>query len=709
MALTAIRSALPDDSSVAFHSREAWALCCTGATLKWEDLWSMWIERKRRWNELTPLRCNAPLEMQRYAEEIKGESDSEKGAHFDLGRVWIPGLSFSNAEFRQWQASHRFVRATEVLGLPPSGPEMSIASKNLELAAKQLRLDEPELAARIMLRAAENKTTGTLNFVLSRNLVATMPQESVDRLAQDCVNAIEFMLSRISDSDADRHWTRRLPAVVEGLSRFVLRLDPDRADSIFSRALHWYKHKSVTSVVGIRTPVVNILSRSWEALPVQRKSVRVLDLFSAPIVGMDEFNAGVAGSDGERPFEKQYPDPCEVLDRSTVKNLVTDSHDEAKWQEVIRHLVRGLRSGGEARRRAAGRVGWLLDLHPVTESEQSEIALALWGEDYSSHERLPAGTDIHDWAFSVLPEPEPGLAEHRFRAKWLSPDSDDKSASLNPNTILGHVGSAICNLKTCGKPLSFSEVEQSYLENIVGQWAKASLPSSLRLDEESAPVYAGGADDVIRNAIYGLSHVLLEIEISEAVANSVYERVQALNESEFPAHAVLVGLSEALPERFEDITQSIRMGLVADDEQTARNAAAALEFWLYFEKDTEVGLRPPPIDLVQEIGVVIATRRKAALIQALRIARWAYEEGSSEHRSAIGSLAAQGLRYLGEELRYDVGNEKDFDDVPLLRLRCVQLAIAMAKDGFDSNPAVIRWIESAENDPFPEIRYIKNQ
>lgn len=708
MALTAIRSVPPDDNSVAFSSREAWALYCAGAALKQEDFRQAWVEWKRRWDELTPLKCNALLEMQRYAEAIRGVSDPEKGAHFDLGKVWKSGLSFSKAEFRRWQASHRFVRAIEVLGLPPSGPSMQIASQNLELAAKQLRLHEPELAARIVLRAAEYKATGTLNFVLSRNFVAAMPQESVDRLAQDCVNAIEFMLSQVSEFDADRHWERRLLVVVEGLSRFVLRLEADRAESIFSRALHWYEHKSVASIVGIRDPIMNILSRAWEALPVQRKPVRVLDLLNAPIVGMDGFRAGIVGDDEERHFEKQYPDPCEVLDRSTVKKFVTDSYDEAKWQETIKYLVRGLQSSEEARKRASRRVGWLLDLHPVSENEQSEIALALWGEDYSSNEDLPTGTDIFDWAFSVLPEPKPGLAERRFRAKWLNPDLNGESSPPKLDAVLWNVGSAIHNLKIHGKPLSFSEAEQSYLEGVVGQWARISPPAPLRFDENPTPMFLEGEDEVIRNAIYGLSHVLLEIEISEAVANSLYEKIQRLNESEFPARAVLVGLSKALPERFEDIAQSIRMGLAADDEKTAQNAVAALKFWLHFEKDAEVGLNPPPIDLVKEIGVIIANRRRVALIQALNIARWAYKEGSSEYRSAIGSLAVQGLDYLEEELRYNVSNEED-SNVPLLRSKSVQLAIAMAEYGFDSKPAVARWIESAKDDPLPEVRYAKNQ
>ena len=703
-ALAEIRSAPPSDYSVALHSREAWALYCAGATLEWEDLWRARAEWQRRWDELTPLKCNAPLEMQRYAEAIRGVSDSEKGAHFDLGMTWKPGIRFSGAESQKWLASHRFVRATEVLGLPPSGPQMLIASQNLELAARQLRWHEPELAARIVLRAAKYETTGTLNFVLSRDLVATIPQDSVDRLTHDCVNAIEFMLSRISKSDADRHWKARLPVVVEGLSRFVLRLDSEGADSIFSSVLRWYEHQSVAVTVEMRVPIGNMLSRSWEALPIQRKSARVLDLLNAPIVGIDGFRAGVVGADGERRFERHYPDPCEVLDRSTAMRLVADGRDEAKWKEATRSIARALRSWGEARRRAALRASWLVDLQALTEDELLEISVALWGEDFASHKELPAGTDIYDWAFSVLPEPKPGLADQRFRGKWLSQDPDDESALPTPDAILWQVGSAICNLKIHGKPLSLSETEKSYLEDVVGKWARAPLPISLRFVTESGPIFGGGADDDIRNAIFGLTHVLLEIEISEVLANSLYEKAQILNESQIPARAVMVALSKALPKRFEEMVQSIRMGLGSNDEQTAKNAAQALEFWLHAGKDSGVGLRPPPIDLVREIGAIIANRRKPALIQALSIARWVYMEGSSEYRDAIASLAAQGLGYLEEKLRYDVENEEDFD-VPLLRWGCTQLAIAMAEHGYDSEPAVVRWIESARNDPLPEVRY----
>ena len=705
-ALAAIRSSPADDDSVALRSREAWALCCAGSTMEFEESWHASLEWWRRWEELTPLKCNAPLEMRYYAEAIEGHSHFEKGPHFDLGKAWKQGITFSQAEPLRWVASHRVVRVAEVVGLPPSVPTRVVASTNLELAARQLWPHEPELAARLVLRVAKHETTGTLNFVLSRALVATISQEVANRLAEICVDAIEFMLSRIAASNAGSHWMTRLPVIIEALSRFVLRLDPERVDSIFRRALGWYEDKVIATAVGMADPIRNILARSWEALPEEQQMVRILDLLSAPIVGLDGFTAGIIGEDGRSMFVRQYPDPCDILQNSTTPKVLSTSGDKARWNDVIGILVRGLRSTGEARRRAARRMSWLVDFRSLTADEESEVALVVWGEDYASHNKLPAGTDIHDWAFSVLPEPKPGLAEQRFRAKWLNPPALTASTLPTSDKILWQVGSAINNLKVHGKPLSLSDEERSYLADVVGRWAQKPIPNPLGFAGRPAPVFAGGVDDEVRDAISGLKYVLLEVDVSEAVANTLYEKVQVLNTSEMPARAIAAGLIRALPDRFEDIVQSMRMGLASDDDQVAKDAAGALEFWLHSGKDMAVGLAPPPTDVIQEIGVIIATRRKAALIQALRIARWVLSEGSPEQREAIRDLAAQGLGYLAQELRYDESHDGDID-LPLLRWGCTHLAIVMAEHGFDAEPAVARWVANSRDDPLPEIRHAK--
>ena len=48
---------------------------------------------------------------------------------------------------------------------------------------------------------------------------------------------------------------------------------------------------------------------------------------------------------------------------------------------------------------------------------------------------------------------------------------------------------------------------------------------------------------------------------------------------------------------------------------------------------------------------------------------------------------------------------EDEVDVPWLRWRCIQLAKAMHSAGLGDEAAVRGWLEDAENDPLPEVRF----
>ena len=43
----------------------------------------------------------------------------------------------------------------------------------------------------------------------------------------------------------------------------------------------------------------------------------------------------------------------------------------------------------------------------------------------------------------------------------------------------------------------------------------------------------------------------------------------------------------------------------------------------------------------------------------------------------------------------------------LLRWRSAQLALSMAKRGFEDDPVIARWLEIVKTDPLPEVRYAK--
>ena len=336
--------------------------------------------------------------------------------------------------------------------------------------------------------------------------------------------------------------------------------------------------------------------------------------------------------------------------------------------------------------------------------EKSLVAHALWGDDYNDHRNLPSGTDLFDWAFLVSPEPVPGIAEQRFRRKWLNTEVSLEENPRHIESVLWQVGHAIANLKFYKRSLTFSDQEQDYLATLIARWIERPMPISRGLNVRT--IIFQERKDSMRQAISGLGYVLLEIYLSESIAEKLYDQVQRLSESDTPAHSLSVGLIKSLPTRFDDIVSSMRKALMSDDRDLVRNATTGLRFWLRFANDPAAGFQPPPVDLVREIGVIIAARRKMVLDQALGIAKWIFTDGDPGQRDAIGKLASQGLGYLAQELRYDRSHDPDID-VPLLRWGCVHLALAMDAQGFDTDAAVARWVENAETDPLPEVRHAK--
>ena len=691
-ALSAIRENFRDRRSLAGPSREGWALWLA---LAFEQGWGEPDQKlSRRWRELASLKCDASIEKHWYEQAIKGSDTKQEKQPFDLGQRQGYHFHLSNAEYDQQIAAYRAIRLSEVAGLPPIANRFVVASNMLKLAADRLALTDPEMAARLILQVSDYDEDPMLTQVLSRPRVAAMPVDSVKRLIQVCNSAIEYALPRITGGRQRAiFWIERLRVALEVLSRLVLRSEPKMAETVFDKALEYYRNNHVAQDSWLEKPVRHILERSWKTLPKDRQSARVLDLLNAPIVGMDRFTAS-----------DRYPDPGWLLqDEFPLPDRTSDN--ENRWQAIISLLVRGLNAGGEARERAATRIveialkGWLSD------DEESQVAQALWHQDHTEPDDLPGGTNIHAWVFLLLPQPQPGLAEQRFRRKWLNTDNLPQGDGADLDEILWQVGSAISGLKDRQQPLTLSDKEKNYLADIVGQWAEyPPLPQiEIGIFRDNKRI------DLASRAIDGLLSILLAVSIPETTATKLDKKVQALKGSDTPGLGLIAGIVKALPDRADEIALLVRMELTSDNKGWSGNAIRGLYHWLKTASDSTLGILPPPDDLVREIGIIIATRRKVVLKQALQIAKWVFEKENEDQREIIGPLAIQGLGYLIEELRYDREHDQDNDfDVPFLRWVCTHLALAMAEHGLADDPTIARWLEIAKEDPLPEVRHAQH-
>ena len=698
-AFSRISQITDDEGSVAGASLEGWALFWMAAhetRLFWENKKNsrFFSPLHRRWHELASRKCDAWTDKDHFLRSIRGEAEKIKPPAFDLNTKRTE-FRISDEEIPRRVAAHRAIRLSEVAGLPPSAFMLTMASDILKLAAGELAVTEPETAVRLILRTLDYDQDPLLGEILSRPRVAMMPQKIVENLTDLCKSVIEYGSPRLSNAKA---WVEKVRVALEVMSRLVLRLRPHQGEVIFDAALGYYRDDRYNRL-WLMSPLQRLLERSWETLLPDQHDCRVLDLLKAPIVGMDDFR---------EPFGSYDPEPGYLL-RNDLHAPERTIENEEQWTQIVNLLVRGLRAGEEARKRAAYRLTFLISWNRLTKLELPELTRALWDSRYAGDTGLPCDTNLSDVVFLTLPEPQPGLADKHFRQKWLNLNNIPQEKLENLAENLWQVGNAIFWLREHEKTLHLSDDEKSYLIGLVGKWADIHISRHYNPSLHHIPF----GEDPLRNAthrsINGLQAILSEIMIPPPTANRLYGKVEKLKEAGIPAFALMAGILNSLPDRFDEVAFSMRMGLVSDESDLAEDAAWGVFYWMKTANAIETSFPNPPTELVREIGVIIKTRRSDPLNVALQIARWIFDEGNDDQRGAVSELAFQGLDYLAEELCYENTPKGDENNIPSLRYRCARLALSAANHGFEKAPSVARWLKIMENDPMPEVRHAKTR
>lgn len=694
LALSAIRRIPDDDRSVAGPSREGWSLWLV-AILKPISAWfrsdqgnsqqSFDQSRfQRRWRELASIKCDALSDIKMYNDSLAPENKKSITPSFDFGTKTIPGFSISNVRNSRHVAAYRAIRLSEIAGLP------ALHFSTLELAANELSNSEPDLSVRLILRTCGFDRHKLIGRLLSRPRIALIPAESVDKLIRICSDIIKYALPRIGFSGGGGRvgfWPERTRVAMEVLSRLVVRKDPEEVEKIFDQALEYYNNATIIQEQWLHEPVRNMLKRSWNSLPKQRREARLLDLLSAPIFGI--------GDTAHTHWLYPRPEELFVFEMS-LPHRTNDNKD--RWQRIISNFVQGLNEGGEARKRSSLWIFKIALWDCLTEDETVMVADALWSEKYLLHSNLPEATSLLEWTFMALPKPQSGRAERGFRDNWLSGDFRREDVQELANSLV-QVGAAISNLKPLGRSLTFSETEQHHLINAIRHWLDLPMPNP------ENPIDQFTDDHPIPSVLNQISNILSEIQIPTDIAEKLYQKMEDLNNIGIPAFCLIPSLLNALPDRFKDLCMTMRLGLKSRKSDLAKGAVVALNDWLKSATESDSDVQSPPDDLVREIGVIIAVRRIENLGFAIEIARRVFDNGTDEQRKTIRDLALHGLKYLAEELRYDREYFEE-EDLPLLRWRCVQLAISISKHDPENEPIIVHWLqEVTKTDPLPEIRY----
>ena len=709
-ALLAIRAVPVNTRSIGMQSREGWALFCAG----WEDAGQ---EAVNRLDELALRKCDPRQELRAIESSLRPDRSEQEPPNFGPGLRRTFRMRWTN--YQPKQVAYRATRLTEVAGLPPFIYPSFIpwvgSADILKRAAEEMAGQDLEMAIRLVLRCCRNGSDPTLQRVISRTRATKLTPQQADSLAACCERTIETSMSHVAASIGRQRnalWTERMRVAMEVLARMAVRLEPDRAETILNLSLRYYGNPQLASHLWLTAPIKNLLQYSWESLPKECRERRFLDVLGAPMAGLDGLLPGA---------EFEYPEPASLLTVSEAPSKRTDE-TEALLQVTVQLVIRGLNSGRIPRRRASIRAKRLVESNLLNASETRLIAGALWNQANTPGDDLPRDTDLADLEFLHLPEPTPGMAEERFRKKWLAPpeshlkrgQSEENPdvitvsigtdfAALNRqntdvNTILWQVGLAVLTSKHRERQLDFSVPESQFLAKVIDLWIDTALPTS-----QGLPLIDHERARPLVQALHGLPALVEEISLPTEVAERLLAKSQELNKQQIPAYCLAASLVGTLHGRANDIATALRVGLTSSEIDMANDAAQALVRWLEMSANPESQIPSPPDDLVREIGIATASRRIPALVGALQAADWIFDKGTTLQQETISELVQDGMNFLAVELNYE---QERYDEayVPLCRQLCAKLAATMAKAGLQYHPAVATWLASAYVDPLPEIR-----
>ena len=695
LVLAEIRNLSDNSGLLTERSLEGWALYLSLEAKDFPESDSL-----SKLNEMSAIRCNPFDEIENYtkilqARQVKNVERKLGSLPFDFDTERKRIITFSNAEYFLWANAMRAIRLTEIAALPHSTGDIPKVSELMGQAAENLFQYNNKLSVCLLLRSAMSDDDERIDVILSRVRIASMSGDLISELVNICLAAIEFSLTRIENCNrVNLFWSRKLGVFYEVLSRLVVRLNVDQSKSIFIKAITWYGNSAIISNQLVRNSLSHMLFRSWEALDTQAKADSVPRILKAPIQGTKNFPIVTTPN----------IDPGYLL--LNFNDSLERYHNKTALQSSIKPLIHTLHYSGEARKRAALRLSWLCINNLISKSEKTQIAGNLWGANYRTNNDLPVGTDLDDWVFLLLPEPECGIAEERFRQKWLDVNVTPTAEGEQVYKLVYKLGSSISKLRSHDYKLRFSDVEKDFLVSLIDIWSEAPIPPWVK------PPYLHRSDLIFGNqastfydALSELTSIVMAVEMPKTVARKLYIKFTKLNDVNVPAFRLAPGIVFSLPYRRSVIATGIKAAMVSDNLSSVSDAAVGLFSWLKFASMNRGRMSSPPIKLVEDIGIIIATRRKTALSEALEIAEWIYNYGSESQKRKITKFVNQGLKCLEIELQYNSQRDNEYK-VSSLRQKCVRLALAMQNTGYGGNITISSWISSSGSDPLPEVRYV---
>jgi len=675
-------------------ARLGWALHWRRA-LNWAQWWDELREGTRSWQpdddlwaRLAPYDSDARYDLEAYVRQVTHDQREDSPWTFDLGRV--NRFSLSNAESRSFHSARRLTRLLELSGLPSGIPGIRIVSDHIDRAARVFAPHFPAYAVRLLLVSGSGNEK-VLDAVVSQTNVARMSDREASTLFETSQSARDHFLEKWAPGVTEDDFVRqRAETAVEIMSRCVVRHGVAPASEVFRWALQYRRSRRWVDN-GFWSSITRLWKRSWGAMDLESRTRAVPEILQASIPD-DAFITD--------------KDPGDLL-LGGLPRIERRDIDDSVWASCVHQICTALRGSDDARRLAFDRLNPIAWRRLLTETEEQEVALSLWGTVHQGPIGLPKIRNVDDWVYLVLPEPEPGMAAQRFRATWIGPNATQAGAERREETIR-NVAAAWNPDHLRDRVIRLSADERGWFWGEVEEWLR---------HESTQRLMRGTSRD---RAVRFLLGVMTHQSAPDSVLHRLADNAQPVTgrrhpiaeqwaspENEFLMVAASGALGGADRTEAED---RLRLGTRSPDGRVSLAAWNALHWWIRKAGQTgEPLMRPPSVESVGDIGVAVGTTQQSGLIGALRVARTIYEGGNPQFIAAIHSRVVEGLRRLRSELAYRTNSADPWvaDELPLRRYWCVWLAWAITGAGRGDDEIVESWTKAGDEDPLCVVRFAR--
>lgn len=540
------------------------------------------------------------------------------------------------------------------------------------------------------IRAAHSESSASIKEVFTRIGVARASQATVDELAGRLLSGIAYWREKRvhGTGEQESHAISALRVLLEVLARLAVRVSSDKAIDIFRLAVSMgrqrdFQHHWLSEALG------HLLDYSLESIPSSAHGILLADALAFPL----------PGEIGDRNFPR-WPNP------------VIEVHDARETYPAIETRVGELVDAVSPSKSATSTAA-LLRLFPLVKSgflnkaECARLAEQIWGRE-PAYQVLP-GVDVFPHALLLLPSSnskavrtlvERHLYEHGEQVltdtqqdlrSWPSPELD------RAIMIYAGMSSAAANQST--RLLPSAEQAESLFDRLI-VWR----PWEMRDD-----AFDFGRSQRVRLAESigsALSYAIAPALSKDANNTERFEKLFSLYEdvedvvSVIPAFVYFFHISADVASKVEKI---IRKALQGRDTKTVSYAAIALVKWVELTGPTE---NTQISSLISRMVAIIESGRTIGLPQLLSASRELLSHQRVTAEQVAMLVEAIPNTFDAADYTNIVPNSREAISASSIRAACVTLARTIMAEGTEKSYFELqRMIDSARNDPLPEVRF----